>query len=720
MYETHFDLKLFPFKVTPDPAFIYWNRQHRRAASILELGFAQLAPLSVLTGDVGAGKTTLLLHFLNKKPDVITVGLISNFSSGLGSLYEWILNAFDIPLEANEIDCLEAFQQFAISEYAAGRRCVLVVDEAQNLSDSDLERLRMLTNINSGKDVLLMLFLVGQPQLREHLMKPSNRQIAQRIGPTFNLGPMGLKDTQAYVRHRISVAGGKNDIFDDDAIALVHRQSGGVPRLINVVCEMAMVSAYGEGTKRIDGAFMQSFLDDVDQSGLLASTPEPYTEPAIPERTVKTPFETIFFDDPDADPDSDELEDQHQVVPFPQSEGIVLKEPEQPAPKDAQSPDEATPAPSQTAAVDPLPAPQPSDLQGADEPSGGKSGGRLKFMAGAAVAAVAFFAVSSVPHLDRQPVEMANLDAQTASTNDSTQMQSNLPATLPETIAPFDNMTGAALLDSAIESGVTNPKAAAIAYARAALRGENTAAYYLGQLYETGDGVTRDLAQARAWYTVAQESVRGARRRLGDLGPPEQSGDMTPPVLLLGGPVTGGGAEFVWTSGEGADPAYYVVELSAGQQEPVTRLAPQKVSALRIDALGDARIWRVLAVDAALGRYTVSDWMPLGNLNDPASLGSGPVNPDVIVTAPSDVEPDLLAPATQPLRAANISFSTIKDAVEQGEQAQVRYYFDADEDAAQEIATLLDVPAGAMRATADPDGAQQPLPGQITVIPAAG
>jgi len=273
MYESFFNLKALPFKITPDPAYIYWDKDHRRAASVLAFGIEQLVPITVVTGDVGTGKTTLLQQFLEDAPAEMTIGLISNYWSGMGGLYQWILNAFDIQKTGSDVEMFRAFEDFILAEYAAGRRCVLIVDEAQNVSDTDLEQLRMLTNINVGTDSLFMLFLVGQQQLRDRLLQPNNRQIAQRVGAAFHLGPMALEDTKKYVRHRISVAGGTREIFDDAALEKVHEVAGGVPRLTNVVCELALVTAFGGGVKTIDRPFMDEFVTEAIQNGLVAHLP---------------------------------------------------------------------------------------------------------------------------------------------------------------------------------------------------------------------------------------------------------------------------------------------------------------------------------------------------------------------------------------------------------------------------------------------------------------
>ena len=169
IYNDHFGLAERPFTLLPDPDFLYWSESHTRAYAMLEYGMLTHAPITVITGEIGAGKTTLLRHLLRSLPEEFTVGLISNAQGNRGELLHWVLMALGVPTETNAtyVQLFAQFQDFLIEEYAAGRRTMLIFDEAQNLSLETLEELRMFSNINADKDELIQLVLVGQPELRD-------------------------------------------------------------------------------------------------------------------------------------------------------------------------------------------------------------------------------------------------------------------------------------------------------------------------------------------------------------------------------------------------------------------------------------------------------------------------------------------------------------------------------------------------------------------------
>jgi type II secretory pathway predicted ATPase ExeA len=253
-FSEHFGLRERPFTLLPDPDFLYWSKAHRRAYTVLEYGVMSRAPITVITGEVGAGKTTLLQKLLRDFDDKTVVGLISNAQGGRGDLLQWALNALDVPGETGSdyVSKHQALQNFLIENYATGKRVVLIIDEAQNISREGLEELRMMTNINAGKDELLQLILVGQPELRELISGHDMRQFAQRVMASFHLPNMDLETTEAYVRHRLIHAGGTGQEFTRGAIALIHRYSNGVPRLVNKYADFAMVYAASSDRKSVD------------------------------------------------------------------------------------------------------------------------------------------------------------------------------------------------------------------------------------------------------------------------------------------------------------------------------------------------------------------------------------------------------------------------------------------------------------------------------------
>lgn len=264
IYTAHFGLSERPFSLVPDPSFLYWSAMHRRAYSILEYGVFTRAPITLITGEVGAGKTTILHKLLKSLGPDIRVGLVSNAHGDRGELLRWVLLALGQKATPQEtyVDLFGRFQEYLISEYAAGRRVVVIFDEAQNLSRESLEELRMFTNINSGKDELLQLVLVGQPELRDIVRRPDLTQFAQRISAAFHLPAMDGPTVRAYIRHRLAVAGSTEDLFSLPAADLVFDATGGIPRLVNQLCDLAMVYAFTNGQKRVMRLTVQQVLDD--------------------------------------------------------------------------------------------------------------------------------------------------------------------------------------------------------------------------------------------------------------------------------------------------------------------------------------------------------------------------------------------------------------------------------------------------------------------------
>jgi general secretion pathway protein A len=264
LYVEYFGFTERPFTLLPDPDFIFWSRSHRRAFSVLEFGVITRAPITVVTGEVGAGKTTLIQKLLQSMDDDITLGLISNAQGGRGELLQWALNSLSIEADLTKsyVGMFQQLQDFVIEEYACGRRVILLIDEAQNLSMEGLEELRMLTNINSNKDELLQLILVGQPELRQMIMRPEMRQFAQRVTATYHISALDRAAIGGYIQHRLSHVGGTGSEFTADAIDLVHEHSHGIPRLVNKLCDFAMVYAATEERQIVDAAIIEEVLED--------------------------------------------------------------------------------------------------------------------------------------------------------------------------------------------------------------------------------------------------------------------------------------------------------------------------------------------------------------------------------------------------------------------------------------------------------------------------
>jgi len=266
LYTDFFGLTERPFTLLPDPDFLFWSAQHTRAFAVLEYGVTSRAPITVISGEVGAGKTTLVHALLDRMSENATIGLISNAQGGRGELLQWIVSALSLPLDpmASYVATFNALQDFVVREYAAGRRVVLIIDEAQNLSLEGLEELRMLTNINSHKDELLQLILVGQPELRDMISRPEMRQFAQRVAANFHLSRLDPKGVEAYIRHRMKRAGGTGEEFTKQACDRIATASRGIPRLINQLADLSLVYAFA-GDERL---VMSSTVDQVLNDGV--------------------------------------------------------------------------------------------------------------------------------------------------------------------------------------------------------------------------------------------------------------------------------------------------------------------------------------------------------------------------------------------------------------------------------------------------------------------
>ncbi|MFQ5622460.1 MAG: ExeA family protein [Paracoccaceae bacterium] len=275
IYTEFFGLGARPFTLLPDPDFIYWSDAHQRAYTMLEYGLITHAPITVITGEIGAGKTTLLRELLKKCPDDLTVGLVSNAAADRGEMLHWVMMALDqsVDPELSYVQTFQRFQNFLIEEYAAGRRTVLIFDEAQNLTVESLEELRMYSNINADQDELLQLVLVGQPQLVDLLNDPRLVQFAQRVVAEFHLPNMTDAAVEAYIRHRMAVAGAKRQVFTAAACREIFEASNGTPRLVNQVCDFALVYAYSLGRKTVDDAIVKRVLKDRRRFGVLRRQP---------------------------------------------------------------------------------------------------------------------------------------------------------------------------------------------------------------------------------------------------------------------------------------------------------------------------------------------------------------------------------------------------------------------------------------------------------------
>ena len=269
MYEEFFNFSERPFSLTPDPSFMYMGKCHRMALTMLNYGLRSEAGITVITGEVGAGKTTLIHRVLDGLGDDITVGLISNTHEAFGELLEWVLMAFALDYKNKaKTELYQLFSDFLIEQYSQNKRTVLIIDEAQNFGAETLEELRMLSNINSGKHMVLQLVLVGQPELLHTMRKQELRQLAQRVSVDYHIDSLMLMDTVEYIKYRIEHAGGDPEIFLRSACAVVHYYSRGIPRLINTLCDFALVYAFAEEQRQVNAKLVLDVVRDKQKGGI--------------------------------------------------------------------------------------------------------------------------------------------------------------------------------------------------------------------------------------------------------------------------------------------------------------------------------------------------------------------------------------------------------------------------------------------------------------------
>lgn len=279
MYEAFYKLTGRPFQLSPDPAFFYGSRGHRRAAAYLEYGVEQGEGFIVITGEVGAGKTTLVRNLLANLPatHVIAAQLVSTQLSA-DDMPGAVCAAFNLAFQANKAVCLYTLHKHLRNAQHAGKRCLLIVDEAQNLSAPALEELRMLSNFQTERGSLLQSFLVGQPEFRQTFTGGAMQQLRQRVIATYHLGPLELEETRAYIEHRLGRVGWDNDpSFSDAAHEALHSYTAGLPRRINTVCDRLLLMASLDERHHIDAPAVAAVVDELEgdfTAGAAPATPE--------------------------------------------------------------------------------------------------------------------------------------------------------------------------------------------------------------------------------------------------------------------------------------------------------------------------------------------------------------------------------------------------------------------------------------------------------------
>lgn len=276
MYESFYGLSSKPFQLSPDPSFYFGSKQHRRAKAYLDYGVLRSDGFIVITGEIGAGKTTLLrglLDSLNRSN--VVIGNVVTTQLDAEDTLRMVGAAFGVRVkDLPKSELLMALEAFLVGQVAQGKRCLLIVDEAQNLTPRAVEELRMLSNFQFGNQSLLQTFLVGQPEFRQILQSPEMEQFRQRVAATCHIGPLAEDETQRYIEHRLKCAGstGKPS-FDPKTFAAIHTASHGIPRRINSLCDRLLLLGFMAGRTHLSVADVEEVLQDVAKENELPATP---------------------------------------------------------------------------------------------------------------------------------------------------------------------------------------------------------------------------------------------------------------------------------------------------------------------------------------------------------------------------------------------------------------------------------------------------------------
>ncbi|KAI5916645.1 XrtA/PEP-CTERM system-associated ATPase [Thauera sp. 2A1] len=268
MYESFFKLRGKPFQLNPDPAFFYGSRGHRRAMAYLEYGLHQSEGFIVITGEIGAGKTTIVRSLLEHlDPDKVVAANLVSTQVDSKDILRMVAAAFGLPNRTlDKAGLLLALETFLVSITAAGKRALLIVDEAQNLGADAVEELRMLSNFQLEDHALLQSFLVGQPEFRDMMQGAEMQQLRQRVIASYHLGPLDAEETRAYIEHRLSHVGWEGDpIFSPAAFTTVYGHSGGIPRRINTLCDRLMLAAFLAERHSIDEDDVRAVIEELNE-----------------------------------------------------------------------------------------------------------------------------------------------------------------------------------------------------------------------------------------------------------------------------------------------------------------------------------------------------------------------------------------------------------------------------------------------------------------------
>jgi len=277
MYTKFFGFKEKPFSVVPDPDYFYLSEKHRMALTYLEYAVTESIGFIVLTGEIGTGKTTVIKHLIKNIHRDVELAVLFNTNVSADDLLKLILDEYEIipdkPDKSDKSANIEFLNHFLIDKYQKGKRVLLIIDEAQNLSMEALEEVRMLSNLHTNKEHLIQVILVGQPELRARMQHPSLAQLAQRVAISYHLKPLNFDETLEYIVYRLKCAQAQaTDIFTPSAVEIIHKRSKGIPRTINILCDAALVYAYADEKKYIGKEIIDQVIKDKEETGFFAES----------------------------------------------------------------------------------------------------------------------------------------------------------------------------------------------------------------------------------------------------------------------------------------------------------------------------------------------------------------------------------------------------------------------------------------------------------------
>jgi len=266
MYETFYGLNENPFNVTPDPKFIYLGEKHREAFAHLLYGIRENKGFIVLTGEVGTGKTTLIHYLLGQLngDGTVKTAFLFNPKLSVEDFIKYVFRDLGVKIYGNSKgDYIRYFHSYLINAYGLNVKVVLIVDEAQGLSPELLEEIRLLSNLETSRSKLIQIILIGQPELDKTLYDPNFRQIRQRINMRYHLSPLSERETKEYIEQRLRIAGAKNPLFTERAMKEICKRSGGIPRLINILCDNSLLNGFAQDKKVVDKKSVKEAAKDL-------------------------------------------------------------------------------------------------------------------------------------------------------------------------------------------------------------------------------------------------------------------------------------------------------------------------------------------------------------------------------------------------------------------------------------------------------------------------